>query len=81
MGNENIGSNNLLDILKEREKELNCLYMVDEILENHQLSIPEILKEIIRVLPSGWRFPELCRARIIYKNHSYQSPGFISSPL
>ncbi len=81
MSNDIIGSDNLLDVLKEREKELNCLYMVDEILENHQLSIPELFNGIIKVLPSGWRFPELCRAKILYKNQSYQSPGFISSPL
>ena len=81
MSNKNFESDNLLDVLKEREKELNCLYMVDDILENHQLSIPELFNEIIKVLPSGWRFPELCRAKILYKNQSYQSPGFISSPL
>ncbi|NLA85587.1 MAG: hypothetical protein GX854_13995, partial [Clostridiales bacterium] len=81
MGNEHIESDNLLNVLKEREKELNCLYMVDEILENPQLSLPEIFNGIIRVLPSGWRFPELCRARILYKIQSYQSSGFISSPL
>ena len=81
MSNENMEPNNLLDVLKEREKELNCLYMVDEILENHQLSLPELFNAIIKVLPSGWRFPELCRARILYKNQNYQSPGFISSPL
>lgn len=81
MSNENMEPNNLLDVLKEREKELNCLYMVDEILENHQLSLPELFNAIIKVLPSSWRFPELCRARILYKNQNYQSPGFISSPL
>lgn len=81
MANDNISSDYSLDSLKEREKELNCLYMVDEILGNHQLSIPEIFDGIIRILPSGWRLPELCRAKIIYKNHSYQSPGFVSSPI
>lgn len=81
MSDENIGSNYSLDVLKEREKELNCLYMVDEILGNHQLSISEIFDGIIRVLPTGWRLPELCRAKIIYKNQSYKSPGFVSSPL
>jgi len=81
MSNENIGPENLLDNLKEREKELNCLYMVDEILGNYHLSIPEVFEGIIRILPTGWRLPELCRAKIIYKNQSYQSPGFISSPI
>lgn len=74
-------SDNLLDVLKEREKELNCLYMVDDILENHQLSLPELFREIIKVLPSGWRFPEYCSVKIIFNNQSFQSPNFISSPI
>jgi len=72
---------NLLDILKEREKELNCLYQVDNILANHQLTLPEVFERIVRVLPSGWRFPELCQAKIVYNNCSYQTPGFIASPI
>ena len=72
---------NLLDILKEREKELNCLYQVDNILANHQLTLPEVFERIVRVLPSGWRFPELCQAKILYNNCSYQTPGFIVSPI
>lgn len=77
----NNAADNLLDILKEREKELNCLYQVDDILANHQLTLPEVFERIIRVLPSGWRFPDLCQAKIVYNNCSYQSPGFFASPI
>lgn len=76
-------SDNLLDIdiLREREKELNCLYMVDEILTNPQLSVSEIFSGIVNVLPLGWRFPDLCRAKIVYKGSNYQSPGYVASPV
>ncbi len=67
--------------LKEREKELNCLYMVDEILNDHRLSMPEIFEAVVNVIPSGWRFPDLCRAKITFKNYRYQPPDFIVSPL
>ncbi|MGE5614233.1 MAG: PEP/pyruvate-binding domain-containing protein [Bacillota bacterium] len=77
----NLPGGNLLDDLKEREKELNCLYMVDEILGNQQLSISELFEGIIRVLPSGFRFPELCQAKIVYNNQCYKTPGFIDSPI
>jgi len=70
----------LLDNLKERAKELNCLYQVHEILNNKRLSLPEICKELTRIIPSGWQFPEVCKARIIYDNHSYETSGFRSSP-
>lgn len=72
---------NLLDDLKEREKELNCLYMVDEILGNQQLSISELFEGIIKVLSSGFRFPELCQAKIVYNNQCYKSTGFLDSPI
>lgn len=66
----------LLEVLKERAKELNCLYQIEEILNNRHLSLPEIFEGIIKTIPSGWQFPEICQARIIYENSSYQSPGF-----
>ncbi len=69
----------LLDNLKERAKELNCLYQVDEILNNQRLSLPEIFRELTRIIPSGWQFPEVCKARIVYDNNSYHTPGFRSS--
>ncbi|CFX09890.1 Pyruvate phosphate dikinase, PEP/pyruvate-binding [Syntrophomonas zehnderi OL-4] len=71
----------LLDNLKERAKELNCLYKVDEILNNPRLSLAEIFTGITRVMPSGWQFPEQCQARIVYAGNSYQTPGFKSSPI
>ena len=68
-----------LESLRERAKELDCLYHVDEILNNQRLSLPEIFREITRVIPLGWQFPEVCRARIVYDNWSYQTPGFAAS--
>ncbi|HOQ24908.1 MAG TPA: PEP/pyruvate-binding domain-containing protein [Bacillota bacterium] len=70
----------VLEILKERAKELNCLYQVEEVLSNRQLSMPEIFEEIVRIIPSGWQFPDICQARIVYENSSYQLPNFIPSP-
>ena len=80
MNDWEISDEYLLDCLKERAKELNCLYQVDEILNNSRLSLSDIFKEVTRVIPSGWQFPELCKARIIYDNCSYQTPGFHTSP-
>lgn len=78
--NERDSSNEyLLDNLKERAKELNCLYQVDEILNNQRLSLSEIFRELTLVIPSGWQFPEVCKARIVYDNQSYQTPGFRTS--
>lgn len=66
-----------MELLKERAKELECLYKADEILNNMRLTIPEILEQIILVLPSGFRFPELCQVEITCENYRYRSPGFV----
>ncbi|NLW36132.1 MAG: pyruvate, phosphate dikinase [Syntrophorhabdus aromaticivorans] len=70
---------NSLEILKERAKELDCLYQVDEVLNNSRLPLPEVFERIILVLPSGFRFPDICRVEITYKNHRYRSPDFVRS--
>lgn len=67
-----------LELLKERAKELNCLYRVDEILNNGRLSFAEAFERIVLVLPSGFRFPELCQVEITYENHQHRSPGFVT---
>jgi pyruvate,water dikinase len=71
----------LIDVLKERAKELNCLYRIEEYLNNRRLSLPEIFEGIISTIPSGWQFPELCEARLTYENTSYQTPGFRSTSI
>ncbi|MDD3893921.1 MAG: PEP/pyruvate-binding domain-containing protein [Syntrophomonadaceae bacterium] len=80
MNERETANENLLDNLRERAKELNCLYLAEEALNNQRLSLPEVFKEITRVIPSGWQFPEVCKAMIIYENCSYQTVGFIASP-
>lgn len=69
-----------LHSLKERAKELNCLYQVDELLNNSRLPISDMLKAIAQVIPSGWQYPELCEVRIVYENRSYQTAQFATSP-
>ncbi len=71
----------LLDVLQERAKELNCLYRIDEILNDEALSLPEIFDQVIAALPEGFRFPEICRARIVYKDETYESEGYIHSEI
>ncbi|HRW13039.1 MAG TPA: PEP/pyruvate-binding domain-containing protein [Syntrophomonas sp.] len=70
-----------LDNLKERAKELNCLYQVDEILNNRHLSLAEIFSALVKVIPSGWQFPEFCKVLIVYENRRYYTEGFSASTI
>jgi pyruvate, water dikinase len=64
----------LLYDLRERAKELNCLYEVQELLSNSEIGIDEICEGIIKVIPPGWQYPDVCQAKITYAGKIYTSP-------
>ena len=67
----------IIDELKERAKELNCLYEIQEILNNFDAGLEEICKGIIKVIPPGWQYPDVCQASITFKETNYKSEGII----
>jgi hypothetical protein len=70
----------LLHDMRERAKELNCLYQVEELLTKTQLSLAEILAQLVRVIPSGYQFPDICQVRITYDDREFASEGYAPSP-
>ncbi|MGB7294644.1 MAG: PEP/pyruvate-binding domain-containing protein [Candidatus Aminicenantales bacterium] len=70
----------LFSTLHERAKELSCLYTVEEILSNFNLSLEEVFRRVIKVIPPGWQFPENCQVRIFYGSDVYSSPDFEETP-
>jgi pyruvate, water dikinase len=72
--------NKLIVDLKERAKELNCLYQVEEIMSKPNLTLEEVFQKIVNILPAGWQFPDACQARIIYHDFVAQTEGFRDSP-
>jgi pyruvate,water dikinase len=75
MNSDTNGADELLASLRERAKELSCLYKVEEILMSDR-SLEERLQLAADMIPSGWFRPEDCRARIVYRGISFESPGF-----
>jgi predicted nucleotidyltransferase len=63
--------------LKERAKELNCLYDVQEILNTQELDLEEVFEGIIHVIPGGWQYPDICQAEIQFEEMFFRSPGYI----
>lgn len=75
---------NLVDELKERAKELNCLYEVQETLTQTGINQDESFRRIIKVIPPGWQYPEICVAQIklgakIYQSENYQTTPWVMS--
>ena len=62
--------------LKERVKELTCLYSIAHLVEQPGISLAELIKAIVKTLPPAWFYPELALARIILDGQSYITDGF-----
>ncbi|MGK2856510.1 MAG: PEP/pyruvate-binding domain-containing protein [Thermoanaerobaculia bacterium] len=70
----------LLVALKERAKELNCLYEVEELFSRAGITLTEIIEGIVAAIPAGWQFPDVCEARITHGDISSSTRGFHESP-
>ncbi|HBS86753.1 MAG: hypothetical protein A2W91_12045 [Bacteroidetes bacterium GWF2_38_335] len=71
----------LLEDLTERNKELNCLYNLEEILKDFEASYENIFERIIEIIPGGWRYSEICKARITYGDITVESWGIKNTEL
>ena len=65
--------------LRERIKELTCLYDIAKIASQPDTSLEAILKGILKILPSAWQYPEAACARLTLDGFVYTS-GLFSVP-
>jgi pyruvate, water dikinase len=76
MSNDNQTVDNLVYALKERAKELSCLYQIGALFNNSENSMGDICRGIIKAIPKGWQYPDICIAKIAIEDSIYQSPDF-----
>jgi len=62
--------------LRERVKELTCLYGIARLASKPEITLEGILRGIVELLPSAWLYPEIAIARIVMDGHSYSTPRF-----
>jgi signal transduction histidine kinase len=62
--------------LRERVKELTCLYGIARLGAQPELSLGRLLQGIVELLPQAWLYPEITSARIVLNGRSYPTPGF-----
>jgi len=60
-------SRQLIYRLNERQKELNCIYKVENILTDFDSPLEKLFLKILKVIPEGWQYPENCFTEIEYK--------------
>jgi two-component system NtrC family sensor kinase len=62
--------------LRERVKELSCLYRINRVFEGSTGSPDELFQRIVEMIPPAWQYPEITSARIVLDGKSYETPGF-----
>ena len=62
--------------LRERIKELNCLYGISQLAERNLYSLDDLLQELVNFLPYSWQYPEITCAQIFFKGKTYTSDKF-----
>jgi signal transduction histidine kinase len=61
--------------LRERVKELTCLYGIARLVAHAELSLEEILQSAVELLPPGWLYPEDAAARVVLDVRSFVTAG------
>ena len=66
--------------LIEKNKELTCLYAINQLTANRDLGIDEIFTRAVGLIPIAWQYPELTVVKIVVHNKEYASPRFENTP-
>ncbi|MFH2049584.1 MAG: ATP-binding protein [bacterium] len=62
--------------LRERVKELTCLYGIAKLVQQPGISRDYLLQEIVKLLPPAWLYPEIASAQIAFDDLVYISSKF-----
>lgn len=66
----------LTDDLKERVKELDCMYGISHLVERPNITLAEIIQGIVDIMRSAWRYPEITSVQIVIGDQRYQTSNF-----
>jgi len=65
--------------LRERIKELNCLYNVSRVISEKTSSLETIFKEVVNIIPDGFQYPDITCARLTIRGNTYATPDWRES--
>ena len=66
--------------LKERAKELRCIYSVASALSRREEAPQVVFRWVLDAIPPAWQFPEDTTARIEYLGRTHALPDFVDTP-
>lgn len=62
--------------LGERVKELGCLYGISRLREQKELTLEQVLKHVVELIPPAWHYPEITCARVLLKDQVFKTTNF-----
>lgn len=66
--------------LLEKNKELSCLYAINQLTANREYSIEEVFERAVKVIPLAWQYPTSTSVRIQWGGKNFQSEGYNETP-
>jgi hypothetical protein len=70
----------MMKTFKERVKELNCVYKVEELLNNPEAALDKTMQGIVEIISAYWQFPKVCQAQITLLDKRFQPSDFKETP-
>jgi len=61
--------------LNERMKELDCLYRISKLIENHTTPT-QLYQGIVELVPPSWQYPDITCAKLVIGDSTYQTHNF-----
>ncbi|MBN1689543.1 MAG: HD-GYP domain-containing protein [Dehalococcoidia bacterium] len=65
--------------LRERIKELNCLFSISNLIQDKGLEVNDIYRGIIDLVQTGWQFPEITCARLTVDGVEYATQNWLET--
>jgi hypothetical protein len=65
-----------VEYLQERAKELACFYAISQIIDDPNIPLFELYQQVTDILPSGWEYPKIARARITIGDKQFNTLGY-----
>ena len=66
--------------LRERVKELNCLYTISRLIQKPNITLDEILFSTVTAIPPAWQYPEITCARVVFEDREIRTKNFRETP-
>ncbi len=63
------------EALRERVKELTCLYGIAQIVGMTGQGVDAALESVVKTLPPAWQYPDVASAQILFDGKVFRTPG------